>query len=43
MIQKVEANPTVHCTIKAVLVLLPIGGSSTPQHRHISQRPFSTP
>jgi len=43
MIQKVEANPTVYCTIKAALVLLPIGGSSIPQHRHVSQLPFSTP
>jgi hypothetical protein len=43
MIQKGEANPIVYCTVKAVLLLLPIGGSSTPQHQHISQLPFSTP
>jgi len=36
MLQKVEANPTVYCTVKAVLVLLLTRGSSTPQHQHVS-------
>lgn len=43
MIQKVEANPVAYCTVRAVLVLLPMGGSSIPQHQHVSQLPFLTP